>query len=237
MPHIRRMGYLLTLLIGAALATAMVWRPGPPPRFAGLQSRDLPRTLGGYRSGPDETVSAEVKAALASADLTSRTYQPTAQNWAEAAEPVSFVLIGGTDRSALHDPRSCLIGSGMQVQDDHVEPLPGTGVTVRACHAVPGEALPGTSGGGVDMIYLYLVNGQVVTGATQIRAAMLWSALMGGRGTPVYFLRFTRSLETDPQQETQGHAAMLHFATEMWTRLRPRLVSSARLNEGQGCVE
>ncbi len=46
MPHIRRMGYLLTLLIGAALATAMAWKPAPPPRFAGIAGADVPRSSG-----------------------------------------------------------------------------------------------------------------------------------------------------------------------------------------------
>jgi hypothetical protein len=72
---------------------------------------------------------------------------------------------------------------------------------------------------------LYLVNGRVVNQATQIRAAMLWSALLGRRGTPVYFLRVTRPLDSDPRQEALGHAAMLQFAAKMWKTLQPRLLS------------
>ncbi len=227
MPHVCRMGYLLALLIGAALVAAMVWKPAPPARFAGLAGREVPRTVGEWMSGPDESVPAETQAALASASLTSRTYQPAADNTLPGAEPVSFVLIGGTDRSALHDPRSCLIGAGMQVTDDHLEALPGTGVQARACRAVGGP----NSAGGYDMVYLYLVNGRVVNQATQIRAAMLWSALLGRRGTPVYFLRFTRPLETDPRQDARGHAALLQFATEMWTKIQPRLLSSSAEEE------
>ena len=51
MPHIRRMGYLLMLLIGAALVTAMVWKPAPPPRFAGIAGGDVPRSVGRLRGG------------------------------------------------------------------------------------------------------------------------------------------------------------------------------------------
>lgn len=223
MPYVCRMGYLLVLLIGAALVTAMVWKPAPPPQFAGLAGRDVPRSVGGYVSGPDESVPADVQAALASATLMSRVYQPAPGNSRANAEPLDFVLIGGTDRSALHDPRSCLIGAGMQVTNDHLERLAGTGIDARACHAVSG-----TGPGGFDMVYLYLVNGRVVNQATQIRAAMLWSALLGQRGTPVYFLRFTRPIDTDPRQDVLGHAAMLQFATEMWARLQPKLIPATR---------
>ena len=223
MPYICRMGYLLALLIGAALTVAMAWKPAPPPQFAGLSSRDVPRSVGGYAAGPDDPVPADVQAALASARLISRTYRPAPQSQSPADSALGFVLIGGTDRSALHDPRSCLIGAGMQVEGDHLERLPGTGIQARACQAV-GAA----NAGGFDMVYLYLVNGRVVNQATQIRAAMLWSALLGQRGTPVYFLRFTRPLQTDPRRDALDHAAMLQFAAEMWTRLQPRLRPAAR---------
>ena len=224
MPHVCRMGYLLALLIGAALTVAMAWKPAPPPQFAGLSGRDVPRSVGGYAAGPDDPIPADVQAALASANLTSRTYQPAAGNRTTADDAFNFVLIGGTDRSALHDPRSCLIGAGMQVEADHLERLPGTAIDARACHAAGG----GGAGGGFDIIYLYLVNGKIVNEATQIRAAMLWSALLGQRGTPVYFLRFTRPIESDPRLDALGHAAMLQFATEMWTRLQPRLRPATR---------
>ena len=219
MPHIRRMGYLLTALIGAALLIMHFWTPAPPPRFAGIASADVPRILGGYQAQQDEVVPAETKAALASADLLSRTYQ-------HGSDAFNFVLIGGTDRSALHDPRSCLIGSGMQLENDHLEALPGTGrpgqeVEARNCRAV---GLPGT--GGYDILYLYVVNGKIINQVTQIRAEMLWSALLGRRGTPVYFLRFTRDLNAEPQADALGHARLQQFATEMWTQLQPKLLPS-----------
>jgi len=244
MPHICRMVYLLAALIGAALLVSVVWKPAPPQHFAGLAGADVPRSVGGWVSGADESVPADVQAALSSASLTSRTYQPVGNGAAGNEAPVNFVLIGGTDRSALHDPRSCLIGAGMQIQDDHLESLPGTGVEARACHAVTGTAaVTGTSigststGSGFDIIYLYLVNGRIINSATQIRAAMLWSALLGRRGTPVYFLRFTRPLYSDPRQDALGHAAMLQFATAMWTRLQPRLLPPTRMGKGHECVK
>ena len=231
MPYICRMGYLLALLIGAALVTAMVWKPAPPPKFAGISGRDVPQSVGGYVSGADDPVPADTQAVLASATLTSRTFQAPPESL--APDPLNFVLIGGTDRSALHDPRSCLIGSGMEVQNDHLELLPGTQIQARSCRAMGGmNADGGTNSGGFDIIYLYLVNGHIVNQATQIRAAMLWSALLGQRGTPVYFLRFTRSIHSDPRLDAAGHAAMLHFASDMWTRLQSKLMSATGTRKG-----
>ena len=215
MPHIRRMGYLLVLLIGAALATAMVWKPAPPSRFLGVTGADVPRTLGGFRAASDDLIPADTKAALSSADLLSRTYTPID---GRGGSLMNFVLIGGTDRSALHDPRSCLIGAGMQIENDHLERLPGTDVEARACHAV---GAPGA--GATDMLYLYVVNGKVINEVTQIRAAMLWSALLGRRGTPVYFLRFTRSMDAQSGADAQEHDRLGGFAAEMWTTLQPKL--------------
>lgn len=214
MPDIRRVGYLLSVLFGAALATAMVWTPAPPPRFAGVDGAAVPRVLNGYAAPVDDVVPADTKAALASAALLSRTY-------VRGGERINFVLIGGTDRSALHDPRACLIGAGMQISGDHTERLPGTSVDARVCRAVATEA--GATDPGTEMLYLYVVNGRVINTVTQIRAAMLWSALLGQRGTPVYFLRFTRPLDPDPQINAQGHARLQRFATDLWTRLQPRL--------------
>lgn len=219
MPHVCRMGYFLALCIGAALLISRAWNPAPPARFAGLGSTGIPRTVGGYAAGPDDVIPADVQAALSSAALTSRTYQPTENS----GDAVNFVLIGGTDRSALHDPRSCLIGAGMSVGNDHAEPLPGTSIRARAC-----RAMDGSNQTGFDIIYLYLVNGRVVNEATQIRAAMLWSALLGQRGTPVYFLRFTRPIRSNSRGDAQGHAALLQFASAMWKTLQPRLLPSAR---------
>lgn len=236
MPDIRRMGYLLTLIVGAALLTAMAWHPAPPPRFAGLSGADVPRTLNGYASSGDDLVPADVRAALASASLLSRTY--TSDTRISGSQAVNFVLIGGTDRSALHDPRSCFIGAGLRLEDDHLEALPGTAVAARSCHAVPdGGAAMSTGTTGSDLLYLYVVDGKIITQATQIRAAMLWSALLGRQGTPVYFLRFERPLDPDPRMDALGHLRLQEFATAMWIRLRPRLLASAGITRKHGCFE
>lgn len=230
MPHIRRMGYLLILMIGAALATAMAWHPAPPKPFVGIAGADVPRTLTGYTSAGNDPVPADVKAVLASASLLSRTY--TSDSADSNGEPINFVLIGGTDRSALHDPRSCLIGAGMRLEDDHLEALPGTSAAARSCHAVSESG-----SGGSDLLYLYVVDGKIINQATQIRAAMLWSALLGQQGKPVYFLRFERSINPDTSADALGHARLQQFATAMWMRLRPRLLASTEITRKHGCFE
>ena len=216
MPNTRRMGYLLAACVGGGLLAATAWNPAPPPRFRGVSGRDVPRRLSGWGSGQDDAVAPEVRAALPSADLLSRTY-------GQGVDAVSFVLIGGTDRTALHDPRACLIGAGMQIENDHAERLPGTDVEARACHAV------GAGGAGADMLYFYVVDGKVVSEVTQIRAAMLWSALLGRRGTPTYFLRFTRPLDSGPQSGEE-HARLGRFAAQMWAALSPKIGTRSHAN-------
>ncbi len=211
MSQIRRMGYLLVVLIGAALTTAMVWKPAPPPKFNGIAGSEVPRVVAGA-VGQDYALTPDVKAALASADTVSRTY-------GMGADAVDFVLIGGTDRTALHDPRSCLVGAGWRLEGDHTETLPGTAVQARVCHAV---GLPGVTG--YDIIYLYVVDGHVINQVSQIRAAMLWSALLGRKNTPVYFLRFMRPLNDDSAAVAADHARLASFAAQMWTTLSPRLI-------------
>ena len=211
MPHIRRMAYLLILLIGAALLTSMAWKPAPPAKFLAVTPADVPRVIGGFAPGVDYQMPAFAKQYLATALAVSRTY-------GQGGDAVDFVLIGGTDRSELHDPRTCLVGQGWQLEDDHTEVIPGTGVEARDCHAV---GAPGTSG--YDIVYLYVVDGRTIDRVTQIRTAMLWSALLGKKDTPVYFLRFMVPLADDPATRAANHARLQQLAQGMWTALGPRL--------------
>ena len=212
MQNIRRVGYLLTLLVGAALLTAMVWRPAPPKAFVGLTTRQVPSDVGGYQA-TDYALTPEVKAALQSASIVSRTYQ-------HGTDAIDFVLLGGTSREALHDPRACLTGAGWTLAGQHPETLPGTAVSVQACHAV---GLPGVPG--YDILYLYVVNGERISTVSQIRAQMLWSALVGRKNEPVYMLRFLMPLSEDPQEQARNHARLMTFASQMWTTLQPELQS------------
>jgi len=206
------MAALLVLLTGAAFTTALAWKPAPPAKFVGLATESVPRTLGGFTSAQDDAVTPEVKAALSSADIISRTYQ-------NGNEALNFVMIGGTDRTALHDPRSCLTGAGWRLESDHTERLPGTHLDVRACHAAGPPDQPG-----YDIVYLYVVDGRIVNQVTQIRTAMLWSALLGRKNTPVYFLRFMQPLDAAGQTSPADHTRLVQFAAQMWAALSPRLM-------------
>ncbi len=205
------MGYLLVLLVGAALLSAMVWRPAPPKPFMGLTTDAVPRAVGGYEAPTDYEMSAETKAALSTADIVSRTYQ-------RGPDMIDFVLLGGTSREALHDPRACLTGAGWLLAEDHTERLPQTNVEVHACHAI---GLPGTTG--YDLLYLYVVDGERISSVSQIRAQMLLSALLGKKNAPVYMLRFMEPLATDRQEMAANHAKMVAFAAQMWTAMQPKL--------------
>src|SRR5579862_307912 len=102
MSKIRWVGYLLASVLAVALLTAMVWKPTPPARFAGLDKIAIPMSVAGFH-GKAVPVDAETRNALVSAEVTVRRYTAT------DGMQIDLVMIGGTDRSALHDPRSCLV--------------------------------------------------------------------------------------------------------------------------------
>lgn len=214
MSYIRRMGYILMLLVGSALVTAMAWRPPPPKHFVGIATTDVPRNVGGFSAPTDYTMSKATIDALSTADIISRTY-------VNGPSQVDFVLLGGTSREALHDPRSCLTGAGWVLAGDHTEQLPGTDADVHACEAV---GMPGTPG--FDVLYLYVVGGRRISSVGQIRREMLWNAVIGRINEPVYMLRFMEPLNDDPNKQAAAHARMLAFAAHMWTQLQPKLENS-----------
>ena len=187
MSPFRRSAYLLAVCASCAFAASLVWHPAPPAPFVGMTTGEIPAKIGPWVSQGDYEVAPEVKAALAAATMTSRVYAAPSST----QNNIDFTLIGGTDRSALHDPRSCLVGGGWQLQNNHIEPVPGAedGLTVRSCQAVGG---PGTDleNPGYDIVYLYIVDGQIRNEVTQIRAEMLVSALMGRKTGPYIFCAF-----------------------------------------------
>lgn len=215
MPYIRRVGYLLVLIMGAALLTAMVWRPPPPQPFIGLQTEDVPRDVGGYTAPTDYEMTPDVKALLEGADVVSRTYT-------HQTDGIDFVLLGGNSRENLHDPRSCLTGAGWSLADDHTERLPNTNVDVHACRAI---GMPGTKG--FDVLYLYVVDGKRISAVSQIRMQMLVSALIGKQNAPVYMLRFMEPLADDQPTIAANHARMMDFAAQMWSVMEPKLQTKA----------
>ena len=213
MSQIRRVGYILVALLMAATAFSKLWKPPVLPPFVGVASAEIPLNIGGFASPGDYKMDPVVLQALATGDVISREYS-------DGQTSVDFAMIGGTDRGALHDPRSCLVGAGWSLENDHTEPLPGTNIDVRACHAV------GLGSRGYDIVYLYVVNGHIINEPTQIRLSMLVSALLGRRNTPVYFLRFMTPDTTQGGVDPTTHAAMERLAASMWQTLSGRITKA-----------
>ena len=208
-----RSAWLLSLVTAMALGAMLVWHPAPPPRYAGLSAvrARIPAQTAGYHFVGDNPVSEPVRKALAAADLLSRAYRNDV-----TGQAVDFTLIGGTDRSSLHDPRSCLTGAGWRIEDDHVETIPGTETPIRVCRVLPGNA----GGMSYEALYLYVVDGKTINQVTEIRSEMLLSALIGRKNKPVCFVRFMRPLLTDPAADAASHRQFRDFVGQMWTTIR-----------------
>jgi hypothetical protein len=198
----------LSVLTGVALLLSLVWNPPPPAPYEGLTAvrKNVPDQIAGYRLVGDNPVSEPVKKALAAADLLSRTYYSQKTN-----QTADFTLIGGTDRTSLHDPRSCLIGAGWRIENDHVETIPGTTVAIRSCRVLNGDKK-------YEAMYLYVVDGKTIHEVTEIRSQMLFSALIGRKNTPVCFVRFMRPLTTDSAVNDRSHEQFMDFVRQMWQK-------------------
>lgn len=209
MPQIRWMGYILSAIMATGLIVSKTWKPPVPEPFIGIKSGEVPRNIDGFYAPTDYEMTPETIAALQSADIVSRYYE-------KGPDKIDFVLIGGTDRDALHDPRSCLVGAGWRLVDDHTETLPGTNVKVRVCRA---EGLPDQPS--FDIAYMYVVDHKLITEVTEIRAQMLLSALIGQKNKPVYFLRYMRPITGtgDPAE----HEQLKDFAAGMWLALKDKI--------------
>lgn len=222
MSNLRRPAYLLVVLSALACAVTLVWHPARASRFTGLASvrARIPAQVAGYESPGEEQMDSVVRGALGTADLYQRTYTD------QSGHTAQLVLIGGTDRNALHDPRSCMVGAGWRIEDDHTEAVPGTSVTARSCRLVGGAG-----GAAYEVLYLYVVDGQIVNQATQIRSQMMLSALVGKKNRPVCFVRFLRPLSPGALSDEVEHARFLRFAGETWNQMRLTDVYAAQGTE------
>lgn len=211
MQNLRRSAFILVGVFAATLGASAAWNPPAPAPFVPLGESAVPQKIAGYFAPPDRQspVSEQVRNVLSSASIVARTYVPVGDTY--GSSPVEFILIGGTDRSALHDPRSCLVGAGWTIESDTATTLPSA-VPARRCRIV-NNTLPGRPG--YEMVYLYVVDGAVIESVTQIRAKMLVSAVLGKKNTPVYFLRFMRRTG----EETGTDAQLSQFAGAMWDKL------------------
>ncbi|MFM7319957.1 MAG: exosortase-associated EpsI family protein [Armatimonadota bacterium] len=211
MQNVRGTAHLLALIGAIVWTVSMVWRPAPPPKYAGLGKIEerIPASIGPYSRGEANTFSKDVLNALAAADIVSYPYQ-SGTGWFD------LTLIGGTDRSALHDPRSCLVGGGWKIENDHIETIPGTNIQARVCRATGG----GKRAVDYEFLYVYVVGDQIINHVTQIRARMLMSALIGRKGTPVCFVRFQRPVPREGVDDPAEAARFRKFAGIMWNQLK-----------------
>ena len=213
MPHFRWAAAVLTLLGCGLVGADRFWHPPLESFPVGVASADVPKTVAGDTSAGDLPAGDYLMSALPGARMLFRTYgtQP---------EAISFLLLSGTAGVALHDPRLCL--SGYRLSDPATLPVPGTPIVMQTYSGCTTAGLPD-----VSVSYFYVVNNQVLSSSTRIRAAMLENALIGRQSTPVYFFRFIEPLSLDPSVEAARKAHLLTFASALWHSLQPRIAPHA----------
>ena len=210
MQDFRRASALLVTVSLIAAGVNATWNPPKPPKFlglAGVKAR-IPTEVGNASKGEETTFAPDGKAARSAADRFGTSYMSA------NAGRIDVLLIGGTDRSALHDPRACMIGAGWELEQDHTETLPGTQVQARFCKMVGGTAETD-----YEVLYLYVVDKAVIQQVTQIRMQMLASALIGKKGTPVCFFRLQRSVPRNQLDNPKAAGDFRLFAAALWTQL------------------
>lgn len=210
MQDFRRASALLVTVSLFAAGVNATWNPPKPPKFLGLSGvkARMSSVIGNASKGEETMFSPDVKAALSAADIFGTSYMNA------NAGRIDVLLIGGTDRSALHDPRACMIGAGWELEADHTETLPGTQVQARFCKMVGG-----TADTDYEVLYLYVVDKAVIQQVTQIRLQMLASAIIGKKGTPVCFFRLQRSVPRNQLDNPKAAADFRLFAAALWTQL------------------
>ena len=215
MSQFRGSAYFLAALIVAAFVGSLVWNPSPPPKFVGLKTSEVPIRLGNFEKIADGEMDEETRTQLKSATLFTRYYSEAGSG---GQSSINLTIIGGTDRSALHDPRACLQGGGWELLNDHLVSLPGTDIGARMCRAVSNEQKITQA-----MMYVYVVDGNVVNDITRIRMEMAVSALLGRKNRPVYFVRFMQDIPAQDKDDKPVETRMAAFGSAVWKSLGNRL--------------
>ena len=214
MPHVRWMAFILVLTLTGALGFKMQFKPAPNALVV-VPSSQVPLSVAGYVSTPDNAETfkreAEAEVYIPRSQVISRTYT-------SGTDTIQFLLVSGAGRTALHDPRLCLTGSGWRLSNARTEPVPGTPLQMERNEAATVSPTPDTS-----LDYFYIIKGKPVSSPTEIRFALMESALLGRDNAPVYFFRFIQPLNPDPARAASDHAHLQAFAAEIWRTLRPHL--------------
>ena len=219
MSEIRRSGFILAAFFAASMVLSFTWKSPVAAKFDAISENMVPISVDGF-SGKRASVPITTLQALESAQLVNREYT------SPDGFDVGFALVGGTDRDALHDPRSCLTGAGGRIDNDRVETLRPAGLSVRSCDVLYGNADSLIE----DIVYFYFTRQGSIASATDIRLRLLSSALLLQRPEPIYFLRFVTPVPTGAtfEERRQVHARLLAFASRMWGVLGPKL--AGRMN-------
>ena len=197
MSHALRPAALLAISGLAALGVSRLWNPARAESSPELATACLPARAGALASSGDDPIDPIVQGALSSARVQQRTYV------GPQGERVQATLIVGGDRTALHDPRSCMVGAGWQIEGDRTETLPNSAVAVRRCELAQGAAR-------FEALYVYATgDGGSVASPTAIRLRMLGAALRGGRERPVRFLRLLQPASAGSSERLPRLAAAL----------------------------
>lgn len=219
MPHVRRMAVVLVLALIGALLIKVRFKPAPSALVT-IASADVPLAVAGYTSPPDDAETwkreAQAQVYISQSQVISRTYRADADPG--GSDRIDFLLVSGSGRTALHDPRLCLTGSGWRLSDARTESLPGTPIVMQRNEAATVSDVPDTS-----LTYFYIVKGRAISSPTEIRLALLGSALLGRDNAPIYFFRFIQPVNPDPAVARRNHAHLQEFAAQMWRTLRPHL--------------
>lgn len=213
MPHFRGAAAVLALSLFGFLGADHFWHPPLESFPVGVASADVPKVVAGDVSSGDLAPGNYLMSALPGAKMLFRTYS-------RPPESIDFLLLSGTAGVALHDPRLCL--SGYRLSNPRITAVPGTPVVMQTYDGCTTAGLPDLS-----VSYFYVVNNQVLSSSTRIRAAMLENALIGRQSTPAYFFRFIEPLSQDPAVEARRKAHLLTFTAEMWRSLQPRIAPGA----------
>jgi len=214
MPHVRWMAFILVLTLAGALSFKLHFKPAPNALVT-VPSSEVPLSVTGYASAPDNAETykrqAQAETYIPRSQVISRTYR-------SGSDTIDFLLVSGSGRTALHDPRLCLTGSGWRLSNARTEPIPGTPLLMERNEAATVSPTPDTS-----LDYFYIIKGRPVSSPTEIRFALMESALLGRDNAPVYFFRFIQPLSSDPAVAQRDHQRLQAFAAEMYRALRPHL--------------
>lgn len=213
MPHFRWAAAVLTLSLCSAAGAAHFWHPPLESFPIGVASANVPKQIAGDKSPGDLAPGDYLMGALPGSKMLFRTY-------GTRPDTIDFLLLSGTAGVALHDPRLCL--SGYRLSDPNTLAVPGTPIVMQTYAGCTTAGLPD-----VSVSYFYVVDNQVLSSSTRIRAAMMENALFGRQSTPVYFFRLIEPLSQDPATESRRKAHLLTFTAELWRSLKSRIAPGA----------